>query len=249
MTFWSSYWWPAVTALIGFVYVALLLAQWYRRRKPHQLAWAAGFLLYAVAAGMEWYSEYSQNWDPTVYRIYIVFAASMVGFLGLGTLYLVAKKRIWGDLYLALTLVLLAVFMWGAFTVQLDYEALKPGIVVGGAGLGPSGSFPRIMSLFFNIPGTLLLLGGAAWSVIKFWPKKQFRYRAWANVLIFLGTLCIAAAGSMARAGLTQGLYFGEMLASAILLAGFLMASTLEKGAAEVRAGRQESIPTASEVG
>jgi len=240
MTFWSSYWWPAVTALIGFVYVGLLLQQWYHRRKPHQLAWAFGFFLYGAAAAMEWYSEYTQHWDPTLYRIYIVCAATMVGFLGLGTLYLITKRRIWGDIYLGFNLIMMAIFFWGAFTVELDYAALQPGIVVGGAGLGSSGSFPRMMSLVFNIPGTLLLLGGSAWSVIKFWPKKQYRYRAWANVLIFVGTLCIAAAGSMARAGMTQGLYFGEMIASAILLAGFLMASTLEKGAKDIKAKRRE---------
>jgi hypothetical protein len=43
----------------------------------------------------------------------------------------------------------------------------------------------------------------------------------------------------MARAGMTKGLYFGEMIASAILLAGFLMASTLEKGAQNIRAERR----------
>jgi len=245
MAFWSSYWWPAVTALIGFVYVGLLLVQWYGRRRPHQLAWAFGFFLYAVAALMEWYSEYTQRWDPTVYRVYIVFAASMVGFLGLGTLYLVARRRTWGHLYLAFNLVMMAIFVWGAFRAQLDYAALQPGIVVGGAGLGPSGSFPRTMSLVFNIPGSLLLLGGSAWSVIKFWPKKQYRYRSWANMLIFIGTLCIAGAGSMARAGKTQGLYFAEMVASAILLAGFLMASTLEKGVKTIRAERQERVEAA----
>lgn len=246
MSFWSSYWWPAVTSVIGFVYVALLAAQWYRRRKPHQAAWAVGFFLYAAAAGMEWYSEFTQNWDPTVYRVYIVSAASMVGFLGLGTLYLITKKRLWGHLYLGFNLIMLAIFVWGAFTAKLDMEALQPGIVVGGAGLGPSGSFPRLMSLAFNVPGSLLLLGGSAWSVFKFWPKKQYRYRAWANMLIFVGTLCIAGAGSMARAGVTAGLYFAEMIASAILLAGFLMASTLEKGAQQSRAERQSRGATGS---
>ena len=50
----------------------------------------------------------------------------------------------------------------------------------------------------------------------------------------------LAGAGSMARAGATQGLYFAEMIASAILLAGFLMASTLQKGAAIARKEGQE---------
>ncbi len=240
MEFWSSYWWPLVTAIIGFVYVGLLVGQWYRRRKPHQMAWAFGFLLYAVAAFMEFYSEYTQNWDPTVYRFYIVFAASMVGFLGLGTLYLVTRKRTWGHVYLAFNLVMLAIFLWGAFTTELDYAALQPGIVVGGAGLGAAGSFPRIMSLAFNIPGTLLLIGGSTYSIIRFWPKKAYRYRAWANVLIIIGTLAIAGAGSMARAGVTQGLYFAEMIASAVLLAGFLMAGTLQKGAEVARKEGQE---------
>jgi len=74
------------------------------------------------------------------------------------------------------------------------------------------------------------LLGGALISIYRFARKREFAYRMWANVLIALGTICIAGAGSMARAGSTVGLYPGEMVASAILLAGFLMAGTLDKG-------------------
>jgi hypothetical protein len=95
------------------------------------------------------------------------------------------------------------------------------------------------MSLPFNIPGSLLLLGGAVFSIIKFWPKKAFRYRVWANLLIIIGTLMIAGAGSMARLGISGWLYAGEMVASAILLWGFLMASTLEKGAKAAREAAQ----------
>ncbi|MDA3936077.1 MAG: hypothetical protein PF636_04315, partial [Actinomycetota bacterium] len=178
------------------------------------------------------------NWAPTVYRIYIVLAASLVGFLGLGTLYLITKRRLWGHAYLVINLILLAVFFYGTFTADLLMDKLIPGITVGGAALGAGGSFPRIMSLPFNIPGSLLLLGGSAWSVMKFWRKKEYRYRSYANILIIIGTLLIAGAGSMARAGVTAGLYPAEMVASAILLAGFLMASTLEKGAKAIRTKR-----------
>jgi len=233
--FWSSWVWPLITGLIGLVYVGLLLAQWWRRRKPHQLAWATGFLFYAVAALMEAYSEYTGGWNETVYCIYIVLAASMVGFLGLGTLYLITKTRTLGNLYLIFIIMCMGIFFYGVFTVELITENLVAGITVGGSALGPGSSFPRIMSLPLNITGTLLLLGGSTWSIIKFWPKKEYRYRVWANVLIIIGTLVIAGAGSMARAGQTSGLYFAEMVASAILLAGFLMASTLEKGASAVK--------------
>jgi hypothetical protein len=235
MDIWSSWIWPLATALLGFVYVFLLLRQYLARRKMHQLMWAIGFLFYAVAAVMETWSEYVGAWDPTVYRIYIVLAASLVGFLGGGTLYLISRKRLWGDIYLSFNLVCLAIFLYGTFTANLDLAKLIPGITVGGQALGASLSFPRFMSLAFNIPGSLLLLGGSAWSVVKFWPKPAFRYRAWANVLIFIGTLLIAGAGSMARAGSTVGLYPAEMLASAVLLWGFLLAGTLDRGAKAVR--------------
>jgi len=235
MTIWSHWIWPLMTAILGFVYVWLLMAQWMQRRKMHQLMWAIGFLFYAVAAVMEFWSEYTVHWDSTVYRFYIVLAASLVGFLGNGTLYLITKKRLWGDLYLVFNLLMLGIFLWGTLTVELQMDKLVPGIVVGGQALGASGTFPRLMSLVFNIPGSLILLGGSAWSIVKFWPKKAFRYRAWANVLIIIGTLIIAGAGSMARAGQTAGLYPAEMVASGVLLAGFLLAGTLEKGASAVK--------------
>jgi uncharacterized membrane protein len=233
--FWSSWLWPLATAVLGLVFTALVFRQWLRRRKPHQLAWSVGLLFYSIAAVMEAVSEYTRNWDPTVYRVYIVMAASLVGFLGLGSLYLLVRKRVWGDAYLAFNAVCLAVFLYGAFTARLDMAKLVPGITVGGQALGPSMSFPRVMSFAFNIPGSIFLLGGALLSVWRFAGKREYSYRMWANVLIALGTIVIAWAGGMARAGRTVGLYPAEMVASAILLAGFLMAGTLDKGARAAR--------------
>jgi hypothetical protein len=77
-------------------------------------------------------------------------------------------------------------------------------------------------------------------SIFRFARKPEFRYRVWANVLIIAGTLVIAWAGSIARAGTTVGLYPGEMVASAILLAGFLMAGTLERGSREAASHARE---------
>ncbi|MBE0476126.1 MAG: hypothetical protein IBX62_03395 [Coriobacteriia bacterium] len=247
--FWSGWWWPAATALLGFVFTGLVVLQWADRRKPHQLAWAVGLLMYAVAAAMEAYSEFTGDWIPAVYRVYIVLAASLVGFLGLGTLYLLSKGRTWPRLYLGFLLVCLAVFLYGALTADLLEDQLVAGIVVGGKALGTSGSFPRIMSLPFNVTGTLLLLGGAVLSIVRFARKAEYAYRMWANVLIAIGTIVIAAAGSMARAGVSTGLYAAEMVASAILLAGFLLAGTLEKGAkaAVEHARERRAAPPAEE--
>lgn len=242
--FWSSWYWPLATAILGFVYAALVFRQWLGRRKPHQLAWTVGLLMYAVAAAMEFYSELTNSWDPLVYRFYIVLAASMVGFLGLGTLYLMAKKRTWGHVYLAYNLVAIAVFLYGVFTKQLLTDQLVAGITVGGKALGSAMAFPRIMSLFFNIPGTIFLFGGALLSIYRFSRKTEYAYRMWANVIIAAGTIIIAGAGSMARAGTTAGLYPAEMVASALLLWGFLKAGTLRKGVETIKSKHVDRAPT-----
>jgi hypothetical protein len=240
--FWSGWWWPAATAVLGFAFTWLVFAQWLARRKPHQLAWSVGLLFYAVAAVMETVSEFTGHWDPTVYRIYIVLAASLVGFLGLGSYYLLSKKE-WGPtVYLGMNVAWLLVFFYGTLTVTLDTAKLIPGITVGGQALGNPLAFPRIMSLFFNIPGSIFLLGGALISVWRFSKKKEYAYRMWANVLIAAGTIVIAWTGAQARAGLSVGLYPAEMVASALLLAGFLMAGTLQKGVEASKAKRAERV-------
>jgi hypothetical protein len=228
--FWSNWAWAAATAALGFVFFGLVFWQYLRRRRMHQLAWAIGLFLYAVAAAMETYSESSGEWKPFVYRIYIVIAASLVGFLGLGTLYLVARKRKWGDYYFVFLVACMVVFFIGTFTVQLDMAKLVPGITVGGQALGDSLSFPRVMSLPINITGTILLFGGALWSIVRFIRKREFGYRVWANVFIAAGAALIAASGSRARLGDTTGLYPAEMAALVLMLVGFLLAGTLDKG-------------------
>lgn len=229
-TFWSHWLWPSATAAIGFVFTALVFAQWLQRHKPHQLAWSVGLLLYSVAAVTTAVSERTQHWDPTVYRIYIVSAASLVGFLGLGSLYLMARRRVWGHVFLGWNVACLAVFAVGVALAPLDASRLVPGITVGGAPLGPSLSFPRVMSLAISVPGSVFLLGGALVSAWRFSVKREYARRFWANIMIAAGTVLIAGVGARSRLGDPTGLYPAEMVASVLLLSGFLLAGTIGKG-------------------
>lgn len=238
--FWSHWAWPFAAGCLGAVFTGLVAWQWWRRRRAQQAAWGVGMLLYTVAAFMEAWSEYADVWDATVYRVYIVLAASLVGFLGLGTLYLIVRKRLWGHVYLVFLLLCMAVFFYGTFTVDLIGAKLVPGITVGGQALGESMSFPRVMSLPINITGSILLFGGALYSIWRFLRRREFAYRMWANVLIAIGAGVLAFVGSRARMGSTAGLYPAEMVGAAFMLAGFLMAGTLEKGRRAVRARREK---------
>lgn len=250
----SGWWWPALTTVVGIVCSVMLGRQWAQRRRMHQLMWTIGFVFYAIAAALETYAEYTGDWSPQLFRVYIVFAASLVGFLGNGTLYLVAKNRRWGDAYFIFNCVMVAVFFYGTFTLDpadMARRLAELGSVteISGDALGERGTYPRIMSIVFTIPGSLLLMFGSAWSIIKFARKPEFRYRVWANVLILAGTFMFAGAGAAARFGWPHGRYLSHALGGLLLLAGFLMAGTLDKGAkAAVAASRarraaEESAP------
>ena len=71
----------------------------------------------------------------------------------------------------------MTIFLWGTFNVDLVMEKLVGRHRRGRQALGDPTTFPRIMSLPFNIIGSLFLIGGSAWSIIKFLPKKEYRYR------------------------------------------------------------------------
>jgi len=86
--------WPLATALIGAVFTGLLAWQWRRADAGNQAAWMVGTSVYTIAAAMEAWSSIA-GVGSTVYRVYIVLAASLVGFLGLGTLYLTTRNRLW----------------------------------------------------------------------------------------------------------------------------------------------------------
>jgi hypothetical protein len=84
---------PFTSSLLSFVFAAFLIDQWRERRRPYQLIWAIGMLWYALSAGTEFLGGAS-GWSEPLYRMwYLIGAVWVAGWLGLGTVYLLAKTR------------------------------------------------------------------------------------------------------------------------------------------------------------
>jgi hypothetical protein len=79
---------------------------------------------------------------------------------------------------------------------------------------------------FFNLYGTLLLVGGAAYSAWIFWRKRILLHRVIGNVLIATGALLPAFGGAFSRLGIGGALYISELLGAILLFLGFLRATT-----------------------
>jgi uncharacterized membrane protein len=80
---------------MAFAFTFSLARQYLERRKLHQLLWTVAMLFYGVSALM----EFLMNGDilgPSViaFKVYYVLASPLVGLLGVGLMYLLARKRI-----------------------------------------------------------------------------------------------------------------------------------------------------------
>jgi hypothetical protein len=100
----------ALSALIAVLMAFALIDQWTERRRTYQLAWAIGSLLFALAAGAEALGAAS-GWSETLFKTwYLAGAVLNVGWLGLGTAFLLARTR-FGYAYAVL------VALGGIFTI------------------------------------------------------------------------------------------------------------------------------------
>ena len=83
----------ALTTGLSFVFAALVADQWLRRRQPYQLVWAIGLVWYGLAAGAELLGA-AFGWNEALYRLwYLTGALWVAAWLGLGSVYLLARTR------------------------------------------------------------------------------------------------------------------------------------------------------------
>ncbi len=110
----------------------------------------------------------------------------------------------------------------GAELVETEYRGE---LVTAKRGILPLGAPIRITTIFFNIYGTIMLVGGALWSSWLFLRKGVLPNRALGNVLIAIGAILIASASTLTRFGVGEFLYIGELIAAIFMYAGFTLAA------------------------
>ncbi len=164
----------ALTTLLAFGFAMLVADQWLRRRQPYQLVWAIGLTWYGIGAGAELLGA-TVGWNELLYRAwYLAGAIWVAAWLGLGTIYLLARIRF--GFAFAASLLLAGLF---TYLTQQRYEYPS-------AGIAPVAYFGVAVS-------------AAAAIIVLSWRRSE----AWAHVaaaLIVAGT--IGSAGMMAAVAL-----------------------------------------------
>jgi len=226
MTFVNTYL-PFISATVSTIFAIFVLARYAKRKAPHLLLWGIGMIFYAIGGFCEGYYG-AFGWNETIFRMWYLFGAILVAaWLGQGTVFLLAKKP-WTTITMV---VLLLGSIYGAvrvFTAQLDPSLLTASVHTGSelSGHAIVTDGVRVLTPFFNLYGTVTLVGGAAYSAWIFFRKRVLLHRTIGNVLIAAGALAPAFGGSASRFGIPAALYWGELLGALLMFAGFLRATT-----------------------
>jgi hypothetical protein len=213
----------ALAAVLAAVFGAVVAARWWRSRRPAFAAWAAGLFIFAAAALTQALGEASGFSVPLFRAFYLLGGVLGVIYLALGTLFLLAPARV--ARVSALVLVVLTVVLAiDAIFVPVDAGRLHTTAGVLGEAVTGHGNPIYVGAVLFNILGSVVLIGGSAWSAWRFARTRAGLDRVVCNVLLTAGALLIAAGFSAAKAVggtiATLGIY--EAVGIAVMFAGFL---------------------------
>ncbi len=206
-----------LAAGVSALFAAVVLRQYLGQRKPYQLMWAIGLALFAVAAAAGALAR-SSGVNATDYRVFYLFGAILnVAWLALGTVYLLAGRRVArGALLAVMALSLIAAY--AVFTAPVDVAAAADS----GRGFQDA-PLPRILAGIGSGVGSVVLIGGALWSAWVFLRKRHNGRRAIANVVIAVGVLIVAIGGTATFTGASGVLELTNLVGISVMFAGFLL--------------------------
>lgn len=216
----------AICALLAAIFI---FDQHLHRPRPHKLMWTLGLLFYGLAAGADFLGALG-GWTVGEYKAWYFFGGVLTAaFLGLGSLYLLAPRRV-GHIATTIAVVIgvyagLRILFFAPFSAaDIHTLATAPtSVITNVRAFKPLPGDLEIAAVVMNIPGALLLFGGAAWSAWQFWRKRAGGYRLASMILLALGSVFPSILTGLQALGNSSGAALGEFLGALCLLAGLLI--------------------------
>lgn len=210
---------PIATTLLSVAFLRTLLARWRERGGKHLAWWAFGVFTYGVGTALESTITLFGNSAQLTQAWYIAGAVWGGYPLAQGSVWLLAKPRtakILTGITLSYALILSALVI----ASPLDHEAVELS--------RPSGAvlewqWVRLYSPLLNGYAAIFLIGGAAVSASRYYKLRApgMRERATGNTFIALGALLPGIGGGMAKTGMVEALYLGELVGLILIWLGY----------------------------
>jgi hypothetical protein len=209
---------PLIAAVVGAAFAVVVGRQYSKRRKPYQAIWALALAMFGVAAAFETAGQLA-GWSDAAYKGYYLFGGLLnVGWLGIGSLLLLVPSRIgrWAVIVMVLISLISVVAVLAAHT---NATLLRAQVPARGA-IDVPGALPLIT----NLGGSLLLIGGAAYSAWRSARGGAPANRVLGLAILAAGAFIVAGGHSYAQ---SKGIYVAQPLSEALgivaMFAGFLV--------------------------
>jgi hypothetical protein len=205
---------PLIAGAVGGAFAAVVARQYSSRRKPYQAIWAVALAMFAAAAFFETAGE-AFGWSDATYKGYYLFGGLLnVGWLGLGSLLLLIPTRGGRIATIAMVVVSIVALVF-VLIAHTNPELLRAQVPARGAI-----DVPAILPIITNLGGSLLLIGGAAWSAWKAARSGAPRNRVVGLAVLASGAFIVAAGHSYAQ---TKGVYAAQPLSEALGIAAMFV--------------------------
>jgi len=223
---------PIFSTLVTFGFVAAVFNRYRYKKGMHLLFWGIGLVFYGLGTLSEVIMSFVYS-NAVLKLWYLSGAMLTAAWLGQGTVFLLVRKRGWA---MGLATILILLSLVGAVLITLapvteaarTYNASLPISTQYKDILVRSGTI-TLLTVLFNIYGTLGLVGGALYSAYLFWRKRVLANRLVGNLLIAGGALMPAMAGSFVQAGIVDVLYLSELFGAILMYVGFLQATAPQR--------------------
>ena len=198
---------PLIAGAVGGAFAVVVGRQYLSRRKPYQAIWALALAMFAAAALFETAGQ-AFGWSDGTYKGYYLFGGLLnVGWLGIGSLLLLTSPRVGRAVIIVMVLISL-VCLFAVITAHTNANLLKAQVPARGAI-----DVPWVLPLITNLGGSLLLIGGAAWSAWTAWRGGAPLHRVAGLAMLAAGALVVAAGHSLAQ---SRGVYVAQPLSEAL---------------------------------
>ena len=209
---------PLISAVVGAAFALVVARQYSARRKSYQAVWALALAMFGVAAAFEAAGQLA-GWSDSTYKGYYLFGGLLnVGWLGIGSLLILTTPRV-GRVAVIVMVVISLICVVAVLASHTNPTLLKAQVPARGAI-----DVPAVLPLITNLGGSLLLVGGAAWSAWKSARAGAPRNRVLGLAILAAGAFIVAGGHSYAQ---TKGVYVAQPLSEALgivaMFAGYLV--------------------------
>jgi hypothetical protein len=213
---------------LSLVAAVFIFDQYRERPRPYKLLWTLGLLFYGIAAGAA-FAGMVNHWTVADLKVWYFFGGVLTAaYLGLGSLYLLAPRRV---AQVAVAIAVLICVYAGARILLLSVNAGEAAhLATLSTAVVTSTEYRKIFPLdlvpfivIMNSAGTLFLFGGAIWSAWNFYRKHMPGYRVVSMILLALGAIFPSILTGLQALGNSGGAALGEFLGAACILGGLLI--------------------------